>query len=389
MAALIAAVCSAAYLLLLALKGAGVWISIRESRQRARRAAPPPADWMQSVCVLQPILSGDPRLPEVLADTVTALPHVQFLWLVDRNDLVAGRIVSAIRRAHPSVAIDVQHFDAAPPGVNPKLYKLAPALDTVARPIAVVLDDDARLSPRSLQQMVTELDDADLVTALPFYRDHGRDLGAGVLAQFVNNNSALTYLSLLPVMAPVSINGMCYAARTVQVSGADSLAPVVRCLADDLAVAQLFRGRGRRIVQSTAPVALETSTPTFGRYWRQMHRWFVFAWLLLRDQGRAVQLLIVILHAAPPALLLVMLVATVLAGSPLPWVLTGIVVLLRAFVVIGIQRALTARHRHRVVLSLVSELLQPLHLMHALLDRTITWRTRTYHVRANRDFSAV
>jgi ceramide glucosyltransferase len=40
-------------------------------------------------------------------------------------------------------------------------------------------------------------------------------------------------------------------------------------------------------------------------------------------------------------------------------------------------------------LSVVSELLQPLHMLHALVSRRIVWRTRRYLVRANDDFRAV
>jgi ceramide glucosyltransferase len=59
---------------------------------------------------------------------------------------------------------------------------------------------------------------------------------------------------------------------------------------------------------------------------------------------------------------------------------------LRAVTLIVLQRRLTGRSRHAPVLSLVSELLQPLHMLHALISRRITWRTRRYLVRANDDF---
>jgi ceramide glucosyltransferase len=62
---------------------------------------------------------------------------------------------------------------------------------------------------------------------------------------------------------------------------------------------------------------------------------------------------------------------------------------LRAVTLIAVQRRLTGRSRHSPVLSIVSELLQPLHLLHALVSRRIIWRTRRYLVRANDDFGAV
>jgi ceramide glucosyltransferase len=39
------------------------------------------------------------------------------------------------------------------------------------------------------------------------------------------------------------------------------------------------------------------------------------------------------------------------------------------------------------VASLLAELAQPLHALHAALRRTIRWRSRRYHVRANDDFA--
>ena len=387
--AIVVVACGTLYLVLLALKSAGVIWSISAQRRGGREAKALATDWMRSVTVLQPILSGDAQLSAALADMVRALPEARFCWLIDDDDSEARRIVSSLGSAHPSVAIEVQEFDAAPAGVNPKMFKLAAALRGVTTPIAVVLDDDARLSAASLRQLVSELASADLVTALPFYRDACAGIGGRLLAQFVNNNAALTYLAPLPVMAPVSINGMCYAVRSESVSGADALAPVMTQLADDLALARLFRSRGARIVQSTAPVEMETTTPTLGRYRQQMHRWFLFATLLMREQDRATQVLIALLYALPPLLLGGTIVGALLSFAPAAWFVAATVLLARALTLIGFQRTLTGHTRHRPVLSVVSELLQPLHLLHALLDRTIIWRTRTYRVRQNHDFRPV
>jgi ceramide glucosyltransferase len=389
MASLIVAACGGLYLLLLVVKSSGVLVSLRAQRRAAAAPPPLPEQWMMNVTVLQPILSGDIRLPIVLGDTIEALAHVQFVWLIDRDDRAAQDIAESLQRAHPAVRLDVQLFDAAPAGVNPKMFKLAGALGNVATPIAVVLDDDARLSAASLRQMVTQLERADLVTALPFYRETSQELGGALLAQFVNNNAALTYLALLPVAEPVSINGMCYAIRTASVAFPDALAPVLTQLADDLALARLFQARGLRIIQSTAAVEMETSTPTLRRYRQQMHRWFLFATLLLHDQSLFMQLTIALLYGVPALLLTGMLV-----GMATSWTLPAIlisasVLLVRALTLIGLQRALTGRPRHRPLLSIISELSQPLHLLHALVDRTIIWRTRTYRVRANDDFTAV
>jgi ceramide glucosyltransferase len=67
---------------------------------------------------------------------------------------------------------------------------------------------------------------------------------------------------------------------------------------------------------------------------------------------------------------------------------------LRALVLMVVQQVITGRSRRSIslfgqVLSIDSELLQPLHLLHALCQRRIIWRTRRYAVKANDDFQAV
>jgi ceramide glucosyltransferase len=388
-ALVIVVTCAVAYLLLLALKSMGVAWSVHRQRTQAQALPALATDWMQSVTVLQPILSGDAQLDAVLRDTVRALPDATFLWLIDEDDAVAQTTASDIQRTQLSTAIHVRQFNAAPPGVNPKMYKVAAALGDVTTPITLVLDDDARLSQHSLRQLVAELATADLVTALPFYRDASMALSERLLAQFVNNNAALTYLAMLPLMAPVSINGMCYAMRTDFARADDALSPVLPQLADDLALAQLFRSRGARIRQSTAPVEMETATPTLARYRQQMHRWFLFATLLVQQQTLRTQLLIATLYALPPLLLAAVLVGAPLSADTRIWGVAVAVLVCRALALTMIQRNLTGQSRHRVVLSVASELLQPLHLLHALLNRTIIWRTRRYRVRDNHDFRAL
>lgn len=119
-------------------------------------------------------------------------------------------------------------------------------LPQVREPVLLVLDDDARLSAAALAQLVDELGVAgvDLVTALPCYRDDAAH-GARLMAQFVNNNAVLTYLGLLPWLPPLSINGMCYALRSERLRDLGGFSPLLRMLADDLALARALRRQGR------------------------------------------------------------------------------------------------------------------------------------------------
>jgi ceramide glucosyltransferase len=121
-----------------------------------------------------------------------------------------------------------------------------------------------------------------------------------------------------------------------------------------------------------------------------MHRWFLFALLLLRDQSPAWTLTITLLHGLPPLLLWTLLITVLITAPASIASATCLLCVLpiRAATLIAVQRTLTGRSRHSPVLSILSELFQPLHLLHALVTRRIVWRTRRYLVRANDDFTA-
>ena len=107
------------------------------------------------------------------------------------------RFVSKLRDAHPSHRIETIVCAAAPDGVNPKLFKLERARSEVSAGAFVVVDDDTRLTREGLAALLAALETHTLATGLPCYLDRPRDLPSRLLAEFVNNNAALTYLPLL------------------------------------------------------------------------------------------------------------------------------------------------------------------------------------------------
>lgn len=376
----VALVLASGYLGLLCFKLAGTAATMR------RFAEPAPVLQADALTVLTPVLGGDPDLPAALDYNVRNLTGVRWLWLVDEDDAEGQRATDAVRRAHPQASIEIVRCPAAPACTNPKTFKLDRALARVQTPMFLVLDDDARLTRESLAHMAAELRSADLVTGLPCYRDTGATPDR-LLAQFVNNNAALTYLALLPWRAPVSINGMCYLMHTAQFRELGGFGPLLRHLADDLAVATRLIEARARLVQSTAAVELRTSVNTWRRYVQQMHRWFLFATLLVRVQSPATNLLIVGLYGLHPLLLAGLIARGVLAPGPATLGLLLLTLLVRSAGLAWVQRRLTGRVRQHPLLSLLSELLQPLHLAHGALVRRIQWRSRRYRVRANDDFA--
>jgi ceramide glucosyltransferase len=367
---------------------------------RARKSEPEPSAPADGagVAVAQAILSGDPRLGEVLAANLEALPAAQFLWLIDSGDEEAQAICRDLsaREAgrRPDPRIDrinrINRIVMPPPaeGHNPKLHKLELARPAVREPVLLVLDDDTRMPAATLAALLRKLDGADLATSLPGYLDDGR-WPSRLLAQFVNNNAALTYLPLLAFLPPITINGMAYALRSGFLDSIGGFRPLLEYLPDDLAVAERVLAAGGRIEQSARPHWVETTVRDFGHYVRMMHRWFLFALLLMRRQPLSLRLVIAGLHALPPLILASLLAITVLAPAPLTAGALLATIVLRALGLAGLQRSVYGRSLHSPLASLASELLQPLHLLHALCWRRIVWRTRRYRVHGERHFTVL
>ncbi|AZR26895.1 glycosyltransferase family 2 protein [Xanthomonas vasicola] len=372
------------YLAVLLVKAAAVlWVMRGERIRPARTAVAGPAD----VAILQPILGGDAHLQEVLMANVQVLPQAHFIWLLDADDIPGNAAADAVIAQHPQVRIARVQVPPAPAGINPKAWKLDYALPHITARVSLILDDDAHLSGRALSQLLLDLTHADVVTALPYYCDSDTVAGR-LLAQFVNNNAALTYLGWLLFAAPLTINGMCYAVRTEQLRSWGGFSSLLTQLTDDLAFATLVRERGGRLWQSIAPVAMRTAIPDLPAYVRQMHRWMLFALILLRRQRLGVRSAIGVLQGLPPVLLLTMLMCACMQHSWPAALSVLIVLLLRALLLCGVQWRVAGAVRHRVLLSIIVECLQPLHLLHAALVRTIRWRTRRYRVLSNGCFRA-
>lgn len=360
--------------------GLMLWKSATARRRLARPPAPPANP---RATIMQAILSGDSNLAAMLERNLRELSAHRFLWLVDEDDTAGRSIVGMLRTTHPEVEIEIMLCPPCPDGVNPKLFKLDRARERVRTEAVIVLDDDTVLPATSAAALLGELaaPEVGVATGLPCYAD-GRNLASQLLAQFVNNNSALTYLGT-PGLEPVTLNGMGYALRTADLA---LLPALLRHLTDDLAVASAIRASGRRIAQTAAPMFLRTEVNGGEHYVRLMHRWFLFASLLVQEQPPVRQALIGLFHGLPPLLLWIVLAGAGRSRSRL--VLAGALAVGRAELLAAWQRRLFGARPPRPVLSLLAELLQPLHLLHAQCSRRIRWRSRRYLVRSNHDFRA-
>ncbi|WP_086934355.1 glycosyltransferase [Agarilytica rhodophyticola] len=342
----------------------------------------------KKISILQPILSGDPQLAKTLEGNIVNFPQCEFIWLVDKKDKVAQQIVSEIKAQYPEVLVDRQLYDEAPDGVNPKIFKLEQARKLCRRDICVVLDDDTVLSKKGLAALVEALGTHQLSTGLPVYRE-GNNLPSKLLAQFVNNNSALTYLSVLPYMEPLSINGMCYAINRQVLDSYGGFEPIMYYLTDDLAFANHVQKNGGKICQTPFVQEVETNISRISVYMQQMHRWYLFATLLMQRQTIVTNLIITLLHGSPSLLMWSIAIDFLTYPSVFGVLIFLFMLTARWYLLLSIQKNINQRSGNYFVISVISELLQPLHLVHACLVRKIKWRTRYYRVYDNNNFVKV
>ena len=275
--------CAIAWALYLAILLVKFQFSLRSIGREAIGDAPFAAD---QITIVQPILGGDPRLTDVLRETLRNTPAAtRFLWLVDNDDAPGRGAVESLCRKHAG-RIEIVCCDRAPENVNPKAHKLAKAWPKIDTPYAAVLDDDTTISERNLRVALAALRQCDLYTGLPCYLSMATRWDS-LLTHFVNNNSIMTYLALLPLVGPLSINGMFYVMRTETMRSLGGFSSIQERLCDDYALARLLLESGRRIHQGIVPQYLCTSVSGLRHYAEIMHRWFVFAAALCAISGRA------------------------------------------------------------------------------------------------------
>ncbi|MCC9598960.1 glycosyltransferase [Stieleria sp. JC731] len=350
---------------------------------RARRLT---AKSSSQFAIAQPILSGDPLLRETLRKNVESLPdEVRFIWLVDQQDSEGIRIAEDLAQSFPQVFIE--RCPASGPDVNPKTFKLQRALAITDRRYFVVLDDDTIVGPDALVAAEDSLKNHGLYTGLPVYRP-ARNFWGKLVTQFVNNNSVVTYLPLLNFMPPLSINGMFYVVDAAAMRQVGGFVPIMSELCDDYAMKKFACQSGWTIQQGVSFQSVGTSVSRFEQYWQLMHRWFLFSLLLVKDQTLIVQGCLLVLLGLPPILLFVGIVL----GCGSFWGIVAVaatLVLRQVLLMLTQKRVVVPLERFYPILSILSELMQPIHTASSMLRPTIIWRSRRIRLTRGQGFRVV
>ena len=256
--------------------------------------------------VLQPILSGDPRLEEDLIANLKNTIDMNFIWLVDKSDKVAiDTVENILKDKNYSNRIEVYYLDDVPQELNPKIFKLAQVVDKIKTEYSIILDDDAVIDRKKLDELsVYEKDKSEwIATGIPFnYNIKG--FYSKLISAFINSNSIFSYFSLSFLKENKTINGMFYILRTDILKKYSAFEEIKYWLCDDLALATYLLSKKVKIIQSTIFCNVRNTVPSLKRYLLLMKRWLLFSNVYMKNAFSTKFLFIILLPTLLPTILL-------------------------------------------------------------------------------------
>jgi ceramide glucosyltransferase len=350
------------------------WYGMRPDRLSGHRGDP-------DVTIVQPILSGDPRLASCLAKNLISNPRAHFLWLVDEDDAEGRRIVEMLAMHFVNSELTVSIGPSPSDGENPKLAKLARGEHLVTSKVLLVLDDDTILPAGGAATLAELVGTGDLVTGIPVYSSW-TTLGERLVSGFINSQAIPVYFSMAAIGANRSINGMAYAVRTEDLRRFGGFAAAGHVVTDDYAVAQLWASHGRRLVQSRVYVEVAITFTTLGEAVRVLRRWFIFANRYLSRNHSLPTVCLVIAPSILPAVTLPLAL-----GAGWRCALLWLAVLLSKAAASGLLLRRLTGQRFRslnIICEIIADVLAPIVYLTAFVRPSqLTWRNR--RIRLKRD----
>ena len=249
--------------------------------------------------VIQPIVSGDPYLPETLRKNLTKSRSLKFIWLLDRDDINAGEVVRSIINKNNDWKnrVKVIKVNTTPKGINPKIYKLLFALPLCGT-YTIVLDDDTLVDFKDLGKVFHLLKEKDcLITGIPYYRTQSGFFPSLVTA-FVNSNSLFTYL-------PNALTGKVNTIRTDLIKKYRIFEAIQGKLCDDHEISSYARSKNIELIQSVIPCEVSTYIKDYKSYLHLMKRWMVCANIYTRAYMSTSLLILTFFPSILPLLLFI------------------------------------------------------------------------------------
>ncbi|WP_405344213.1 ceramide glucosyltransferase [Fusobacterium vincentii] len=347
--------------------------------------------------IVQPILSGDPRLKDDLIANLKNTTDIKFIWLVDKSDKITIQTVENIlKNKNYSNRIEVYYLDDVPQEVNPKIFKLEQVVDKIKTEYTIILDDDSVIDRKRLDELsIYEKDKTEwIVTGIPFNYNI-RGFYSKLISAFINSNSIFSYFSLSFLKENKTINGMFYTLRTDILKKYSAFENIKYWLCDDLALATYLLSKDVKIIQSTIFCNVRNTVPSFKRYILLMKRWLLFSNVYMKNAFSIKFLFIILLPTLLPTVLLFL--SFYLGINYLVLTLNLFIVkvalfhIVRLFIYQGVREEKTSKKSDFIVFSpqtkellyeLLSEFLLPFMLIYTLLTPpVILWRNKKIRVK--------
>ena len=340
--------------------------------------------------VVQPILSGDTRLEDDLSANLKNTDEMKFIWLVDKSDCLARQTVENIlKNKNYSSRVEVYYLDDVPQEVNPKVFKLSQAVKKIKTEYTVILDDDAVIDRKKLDELsIYEKDKAEwIVTGIP-YNYNIKGFYSKLISAFINSNSIFSYFSMSFLKENKTINGMFYILRTNILKKYSAFEEIKYWLCDDLALATYLLSKNVKIIQSTIFCNVRNTVPNFRKYILLMKRWLLFSNVYMKNAFSIKFLFIILLPVFLPAILLFLsfyfginhfiMIIVLFVGK------VGLFHIVRLFIYQSeIQKKGNFFHKaDELPYELASEFLLPFILVYTLLTPpVIIWRNKKIRVK--------
>ena len=329
--------------------------------------------------VVQPILSGDPRLESDLRANLQQTKTVEFYWLIDQSDTEAQRVANKICQDELfSQRIRIFLIEDVPQGINPKSYKIEQVVEDLTRPYLIVLDDDSVIDFSKMGELTAYLGQEVILTGIPYNQERS-NFWSKLVAAFVNGNSLITYFTMAQVEANHSINGMFYILPVNLVKDQDLFTAIKDYLCDDLAVADFLSSKGVSIVQTRVTCNVRTTIKSATQYLLQMKRWLLFSSIYLKKH---LDFNVFTLMGLTSFLPLPIILLTLFLGWP--YLLVALVLLLIKAIWMLLYRQsilMNQLHLDEVLYEVLNDFLLPWLFLYVLLTPpVINWRGRKIRV---------
>ena len=329
--------------------------------------------------VVQPILSGDPRLESDLRANLQQTKTVEFYWLIDQSDTEAQRVANKICQDELfSQRIRIFLIEDVPQGINPKSYKIEQVVEDLTRPYLIVLDDDSVIDFSKMGELTAYLGQEVILTGIPYNQERST-FWSKLVAAFVNGNSLITYFTMAQVEANHSINGMFYILPVNLVKDQDLFTAIKDYLCDDLAVADFLSSKGVSIVQTRVTCNVRTTIKSATQYLLQMKRWLLFSSIYLKKH---LDFKVFTLIGLTSFLPLPIILLTLFLGWP--YLLVALVLLLIKAIWMLLYRQsilMNQLHLDEVLYEVLNDFLLPWLFLYVLLTPpVINWRGRKIRV---------